>query len=481
MGNTPPRPEGAAAGATTGPPSAALDADTIAAIATAPGMGGIGVVRVSGPAALAIACAVTGRELPARRAVYAAFRDAAGDPVDHGIALAFPGPASFTGEDVAEFQGHGGPVVLQLLLDALLARGARLARPGEFTERAFVNGKLDLAQAEAVADLIASASGAAARGAVRSLQGDFSRAVEAIDRAALELRVFVEAAMDFPEEDEDFLAEGRVDERVAAIRAQFVALERDTRQGVLLRDGIAIALVGPPNVGKSSLLNRLAGQERAIVTEIPGTTRDLIQADLTLDGLPVQIVDTAGLRESADPVEREGVRRAREQANRADLVLILEDDREPADPAVLDGLLAAGLDAKRILRVRNKADLSGNAPAWEPPAGTGTAHPEDGGVPSLRLSALTGAGVDALVAAVKDRVGFAAEGTTFTARRRHVAALGAGHQALDRAATLMASGAPPELVAEELRAVHAALGSIVGAVSADQLLGEIFSSFCIGK
>lgn len=471
----------APAGVADAPAAVALDADTIAAVATAPGMGGIGVVRVSGPAALAIGRAVTGRALPARRAVYAPFRDAAGDAIDHGIALAFPGPGSFTGEDVVELQGHGGPVVLQLLLDALLARGARLARPGEFTERAFVNGKLDLAQAEAVADLIASASGAAARGAVRSLQGDFSRAVDAIDQAVLELRVYVEAAMDFPEEDEDFLGEGRVDERVAAIRSQFVALEHDTRQGVLLRDGIAVALVGPPNVGKSSLLNRLAGQERAIVTEIPGTTRDLIQADLTLDGLPVQIVDTAGLRESADPVEREGVRRAREQAGRADLVLMLEDDREPADPAVLEGLLAAGLTAERILRVRNKADLSGGVPGRAPAAGLVVAGPDGDGVQSLRVSALTGAGIDALVTAVKERVGFAAEGTTFTARRRHVAALNAGHEALDRAATLMASGAPPELVAEELRAVHTALGSIVGAVSADELLGEIFASFCIGK
>ncbi|HEX7035390.1 MAG TPA: tRNA uridine-5-carboxymethylaminomethyl(34) synthesis GTPase MnmE [Pseudomonadales bacterium] len=456
------------------PEPTTLDTDTIAAVATAPGVGGIGVVRVSGPRALEIGRAVTGRRLPPRRAVRAAFHDAAGEAVDSGLALAFTAPASFTGEDVVELHGHGGPVVLQLVLDAVLARGARLARPGEFTERAFLNGKLDLAQAEAVADLIASASGAAARGAMRSLEGEFSRAVEALDRELLELRVHVEAAMDFPEEGEDFLAEGRVPERLAALEAGFAELLGRTRQGVLLRDGVAVALVGAPNVGKSSLLNRLAGQERAIVTEIPGTTRDLLHADLSLDGLPVQIVDTAGLRESADPVEREGVRRAREQASRADLVLVLEDDRDgPAetDP-VLRELLGAGLEPGRLIRVRNKVDLSG-APAGR--------SPDLDGIAVVRISALTGAGVDALVSLVKQKTGFAGEGTTFTARRRHIDALERGAAALRRARELAAQGAPAELAAEELRAVHLELGRIVGTVSADELLGEIFASFCIGK
>ena len=469
MVSTPPDPDTPSAG---GAPSGALDRDTIAAVATAPGMGGIGVVRISGPLALGIGADIAGRPLAPRLATYAPFVDARGEPVDHGIALAFPGPGSFTGEDVVELQGHGGPVVLQLLLAAAVDRGARLARPGEFTERAFVNGKLDLAQAEAVADLIASASEAAARGALRSLEGQFSRAVDDLDRSVLELRVFVEAAMDFPEEDEDFLREGRVDERLADITGRFESLARHTRQGVLLRDGIAVALVGPPNVGKSSLLNRLAGQERAIVTDIPGTTRDLVQADLSLDGMPIQIVDTAGLRDSDDPVEREGVRRARDQAARADVVLLLEDDRVEPDRALAAELETAGLDRARLVRVRNKADLSGAPPGR---------HVDDDGVATVRLSALTGAGVDALVDAIKEKAGFAGEGTTFTARQRHLAALAEAREALDRAAALMRAGGAPELVAEELRAVHGALGSIVGAVSADELLGEIFSSFCIGK
>jgi tRNA modification GTPase len=433
-------------------------------------------VRVSGPAALDIGRTVTGRRLPPRRAVHAPFTGPGGQVLDAGIAIAFPGPASFTGENVVELQGHGGPVVLDLVLSAVLSHGARLARPGEFTERAFLNGKLDLAQAEAVADLIASASAAAARGAMRSLQGDFSRAVEALDRAVLELRVFVEAAMDFPDEGEDFLAEGRVNRRLDEVAERFAALLRDTRQGVLLRDGIAVALVGAPNVGKSSLLNRLAGQERAIVTEIPGTTRDLIHADLTLDGLPIEIVDTAGLRESADPVEQEGVRRARAQAARADVVLVLEDDRAPPEESTLAlaELLEAGVEAARLVRVRNKTDLSGGASG--PCSALSRA-----GISTVRISALTGAGVEALVALVKEKVGYVGGGTTFTARRRHVDALNAGRDALERGRALLTAGAPAELVAEELRAVHLELGSIVGAVSADELLGEIFASFCIGK
>ncbi len=455
-----------------------VDVDTIAAVATGAGVGGIGVVRVSGPLALAIGGAVTGRDadgggLPPRRATYLPFLGPGGELLDRGIVLAFPGPGSFTGEDVVELQGHGGPVVLQLVLDAVLARGARLARPGEFTERAFSNGKLDLAQAEAVADLIASASGAAARGAMRSLEGEFSRAVNALDESVLALRVFVEAAMDFPEEGEDFLAEGDVEARLAALHEGFGELLHQTRQGVLLRDGIAVALIGAPNVGKSSLLNALAGQERAIVTEIPGTTRDLIQADLILDGMPIQVVDTAGLRESEDPVEREGVRRARAQAARADLVLVLEDDREPVPFDTMAELEALGIAAERLLLVRNKVDLSG--------AEAGRVEPAGDGVAMVRLSALTGAGIGALVQLIEERVGFAAEGTTYTARRRHIDALRTGRDALERAEELLAADAPAELVAEELRAVHLALGSIVGAVSADDLLGEIFASFCIGK
>ncbi len=448
-----------------------LDTDTIAAVATAAGFAGIGVVRVSGPRAVEIGRAVTGRRLAPRHARYAPFHDSAGRVLDAGIAICFPGPRSFTGEDVVELQGHGGPVVLGLVLDAVLERGARMARPGEFTERAFLNGKLDLAQAEAVADLVASASAAAARGAMRSLEGAFSRAVDDLDRAVLALRVYVEAAMDFPEEGEDFLAEGRVPERLDELEQRFQGLLADTRQGVLLRDGIAVALVGAPNVGKSSLLNRLAGAERAIVTDIPGTTRDVIEADLTIDGLPVQLVDTAGLRESVDPVEQEGVRRASARAARADLVLVMEEDGGTAGGDQAEALLGSGLEAARTIRVRNKIDISGAEPGWV-----------DGeAVATVRVSALTGAGVDDLVALIKQRVGFAVEGTAFTARRRHIEALNTGRAALGAARSLLQAGAPAELVAEELRAVHLSLGSIVGTVSADDLLGEIFSSFCIGK
>jgi len=371
---------------------------------------------------------------------------------------------------------------MQMLLGEALARGARMARPGEFTERAFHNGKLDLAQAEAVADLISSASSAAARGALRSLQGAFSDAVKALDRLVLDLRVFVEAAMDFPEEEVDFLSEGQVGQRLARIHEAFSNLIENSQQGILLRDGITVALVGEPNVGKSSLLNALSGDERAIVTDVPGTTRDLVHADLSIDGLPVQLVDTAGLRETADLVEIEGVRRARDQASRADLVVLVVDDRTAADAAdcrVLAELLQPplSLEPGRIIRIRNKVDLSGAA------AGMLRRNGDDGsaGVVEVRVSARQGMGIDALKTLIKARVGYAAEGAAFTARRRHLEALDQGLMALERAEALIAEGIPGELIAEELREVHRALGSIVGEVTADDLLGEIFASFCIGK
>ena len=449
------------------------------------------MVRVSGPEARLIGEAISGRNLQPRRATYTNFLDIRCETVDAGIAIYYPGPGSFTGEDVVELQGHGGPVVMQLVLDAVTARGARLARPGEFTERAFLYGKLDLAQAEAVADLISSASEAAARGALRSLQGAFSGAVNALDQQVLSLRVLVEAAMDFPEEEVDFLSDHQADEHLGAIRAGFMRLIEDSEQGVLLRDGITIALVGEPNVGKSSLLNALSGVDRAIVTDVPGTTRDLIHADLIIDGLPIQIVDTAGLRETHDRVELEGVKRAREQASRADLVLVVMDDRTAGD-AESCPLLAelkrppVGLVPRRILRVLNKADLSGRPPGGVLPDGL---QQDDQGadasavaeISEIRLSALQGTGVDALKTLIKSRVGFTLEGTTFTARKRHLDALGRGLAAVDRARGLVADRAPGELIAEELRGAHQALGSIVGEVTPDELLGEIFSNFCIGK
>jgi tRNA modification GTPase len=384
---------------------------------------------------------------------------------------------------VIELQGHGGPIVLGLVLESALAQGARLARPGEFTERAFLNGKIDLAQAEAVADLIASSSAAAARGAMRSLQGEFSAAVAAIDESILGLRIFVEAAMDFPDEAVEFLAEGQVAQRLVEVAGAIDVLLRETRQGVLLRDGILIALIGQPNVGKSSLLNRLAGHDRAIVSDIPGTTRDLVEADLALDGLPVRVVDTAGLRDSADPVEQEGVRRARLQAERADLVLVLEDDSAAGawTDSVLRQMLEEilpGVEPARLVRVLNKVDRSGNVPGR-------TDHATDAAALRLptevRISALSGAGVDALVELIKDRAGYSGEGSTFTARRRHVEALRTAAAAVATAMELLEAQAPAELVAEELRGAHQGLGSIVGTLSADDLLGEIFSKFCIGK
>ncbi len=445
-------------------PETGLDTiDTIAAVATPPGQGGIGIVRVSGPLAARIGATLTGGELPRRRPAFRGFiRD--GELLDKGIALFFPNPGSFTGEDVVELQGHGGPMVLQMVLEAVLAAGARLARPGEFTERAYVNGRIDLAQAEAVADLIASASTAAARGALRSLEGAFSQEVNDLDARITRLRVYVEAAIDFPEEEVEFLESGRVAERIDAISESLRALLDRGRQGVLMSQGIGIALVGPPNSGKSSLLNRLTGEETAIVTDIPGTTRDLLKVDLVIDNLPVRLVDTAGLRQTDDPVEVEGVRRANREADRADLVLLVNDLASPGD----EDFAAAWPDA---LPVDNKIDLVGAEPGIDrsqTPA-------------RVRISCLTGAGMDSLEEAIKERAGFAGTESAFSARRRHLVALEQAGEALQASGQRLEERAAGELVAEELRRAHLALGEITGQTAPDELLGEIFSTFCIGK
>ena len=435
--------------------------DTIAAIATPPGRGGIGIVRVSGEHARRIAGAMAGRVPDPREATFAHFRDGDGDAIDHGIVLLFAAPASFTGEDVVEFQGHGGPVVLEALLDRACQLGARIACPGEFTERAFLNDKIDLSQAEAVEDLIDSASRRAARSAMRSLNGLFSRRVMAIDQAVLGLRVFLEAAMDFADEEIDILADSDAVERLDGVTTSLRELLAETRQGQVLRDGLDVVIAGPPNAGKSSLLNRLLAENRAIVTDIPGTTRDLLFADAEFDGIPVRLTDTAGLREGGDAVEEIGIERARGAVATADLVLFVVDDTSNACASPRD------LSAAQVVHVHNKVDLSGR------PAGK-TASGE------VRISALTGAGLDTLREVIVAAVGVAPGEGAFLARKRHVLALTAAmdHVAAGRGHVEQGYG---DLAAEEMRAAQQALGTIVGATSVDDLLGEIFRSFCIGK
>lgn len=451
------------------PQASANDADTIAAIATAAGAAGVGVVRISGPRAPAIAEALLGRPPRARQAHLAAFRDAGGAPIDHGLLLHFPAPASYTGEHVVELQGHGSPVLLDALLRRVCQLGARLARPGEFTERAFLNGKLDLAQAEAVADLVAARSEAAARAALSSLQGAFSQRVDALLEALIALRVHVEAAIDFPEEDIDFLADPAIGARLDDVRGVLESLLLEARRGVRLNDGLRVAIVGRPNAGKSSLLNALAGSERAIVTEIAGTTRDVLRESLALDGIALELADTAGLRETEDPVEREGVRRARLELERADAVLLVtEAAHAPADLALLEGVPAG---TARLVAV-NKIDLD---PACGP-------HREgrDGAV-WLWLSARTGAGLEALRDELKRLAGAGGGEGAFSARRRHVLALEQVGAHLAQAAHALEDGRAGELAAEELRQAQQRLGEITGAYTSDDLLGAIFGSFCIGK
>lgn len=440
--------------------------DTIAAIATAAGRSGVGVVRVSGPRAKLLLRSIVGRELPPRHATLAWFRDARGEAIDQGLALYFPAPNSYTGEDMLELQGHGGPVVLRLLLARCLELGARAARPGEFTERAFLNDKRDLAQAESVADLIDAATAEAARGAMRSLQGEFSRRVIELADAVTELRALVEATLDFPDEEIDFLRQSDAAGKLASARQRLREVLAASRQGSLLREGIHIVLAGQPNVGKSSLLNRLAGEELAIVTEIPGTTRDVIRQSVSLEGVPAHIIDTAGLRQTADPVEKLGVERTWSAMAKADLVVLLLDATQgetQADRAILAQLPTS----LRCLRVMNKSDLLGPGMS------------RDQGVATLWLSARTGEGVDELKQAMLEAVGWHPSGEgLFMARERHVQALREADTHLERASGLEGR---LELFAEELRLAQNALGAITGEVTSDDLLGQIFGRFCIGK
>lgn len=443
------------------------NADTIAAIATAPGRAGIGVIRVSGPAAAQIASAITARSLAPRTAVACDFLDGNGQAIDQGIALYFRAPHSYTGEDVLELQGHGGPVVQRRLLRRCLELGARAAEPGEFTRRAFLNDKLDLAQAEAVADLIDASSEQAARGAMRSLAGQFSRRIEALNASLVELRALVEAALDFPEEDIDVITRGDVKRRMVSLQQELEALTGAARQGQLLREGARVVLVGRPNVGKSSLMNRLAEEEVAIVTEIPGTTRDALRQEILIEGVPLHVVDTAGLRETTDTVERIGVDRTWKEVGLADVALLVTEAGsalDAEDRTILDRLPKS---ARKIF-VINKIDLSGETPA--------TVLGEKGR--QVRVSALTGAGLPLLREAILEAVGWQPAGESqFLARERHLQALQAAGEALRAAQGQEAA----ELVAEELRLAHQALGRISGEFTADDLLGEIFSRFCIGK
>lgn len=449
---------------------------TIAAIATPAGRGGIGIVRVSGPGCRDIGEGLLGGVPVPRVASLRAFLGPDGEAIDEGIALYFPAPHSLTGEDVLELQGHGGPVVLDMLLRRALALGARQAEPGEFTQRAFLNEKLDLAQAEAIADLIDSGSAQAARAALRSLRGEFSTQVHELTEALLRLRMWVEAAIDFPEEEIDFLADRALGERMADIRTRFAELGEAARQGALLRDGLTLVIAGRPNAGKSSLLNRLAGYDAAIVTAIPGTTRDVLRERIEIDGLPLHILDTAGLRESPDEVEAEGIRRAHREIERADRVLFVVDAADPAAVEAVDAdLTALPISASRTV-VMNKIDRAAVAARIEPDAG-GSADRA-----TIWLSATTGEGLDLLRAHLKDCVGFHPAGTgALSARARHLDALRRARAHVDEAHRLLVERHAGELVAEELTDAQRALGEITGEVTSDDLLGRIFGSFCIGK
>lgn len=444
--------------------------ETIAAIATPAGRGGIGVVRVSGPAVRRIAVELLGKDLPPRRALLADFRAADGSSIDSGIALLFSAPASFTGEDVLELQGHGGPIVMDLLLARVLALGARLARPGEFSERAFLNDKLDLAQAEAIADLIDSGSAQAARAAMRSLRGEFSARIHALVEALIALRTYVEAAIDFPTEEIDFLADAKVAAQLREIAGRLAEVCTRAQQGSLLREGLTVVIAGEPNAGKSSLLNRLAGHDAAIVTDIPGTTRDVLREHISLDGLPLHILDTAGLRVSDNPVEIEGIRRAWEAIRSADcIVLVIDDSKSPRDDAPH---LSADFPGNiPLIHVYNKIDLSGRSPGINPA----------GRAVGIALSAKTGAGLEDFRTHLKRLAGFQANvEPDFIARRRHLDALERARVHLQTAAQQQAANAG-ELLAEELRLAQNSLSEITGEFSSEDLLTRIFSSFCIGK
>lgn len=453
-----------------------MTTDTIVAQATAPGRGGVGIIRVSGPQAAFVAKQVTGMDLKPRYAQYLSFKDADGTELDQGIALYFPNPHSFTGEDVLELQGHGGPVVMDMLIKCILAiPGLRPARPGEFSERAFLNDKLDLTQAEAIADLIDASSEQAAKSALQSLQGQFSKRINTLVESLIHLRIYVEAAIDFPEEEIDFLADGKVSADLQTIIGNLAAVRQEANQGAIMREGMKVVIAGRPNAGKSSLLNALSGKDSAIVTDIAGTTRDVLREHIHIDGMPLHIIDTAGLREASDEVEKIGIERAWEEIKQADRVLFMVDGTttEATDPKEIWPDFVDRLpDHMGMTVIRNKVDQTG-----ETLGVCQTSQPT-----LIRLSAKTGQGVEALRTHLKQCMGFTGnqEGG-FMARRRHL-------DALERAAEHLAIGQQQlegymagEILAEELRIAQQHLNEITGEFSSDDLLGRIFSSFCIGK
>ncbi|MHA7878688.1 MAG: tRNA uridine-5-carboxymethylaminomethyl(34) synthesis GTPase MnmE [Saccharospirillum sp.] len=451
------------------------DSDTICALATPPGRGGVGIVRLSGQGVADIARAVTGRTLTPRHAWYGDFLDDQNRILDQGIALYFPGPNSFTGEDVLELQGHGGPVILELLLQRVMALGARLARPGEFSERAFLNDKMDLAQAEAIADLIDATSTEAARSAVRSLQGAFSQEIHTLVEQLVQLRIYVEAAIDFPEEEIDFLSDGKVASDLDRVLQQLNRVLQTANQGSLMREGMQVVIAGRPNAGKSSLLNALAGQERAIVTDIAGTTRDVLREHIHIDGMPLHIIDTAGLRDTPDAVERIGVERAWQEIEQADRILLLVDatQTDATDPQhIWPDFVHRLPDTAKLTVVRNKVDLNRESPGLS----------TDALCPVVRLSARHGQGLEALRTHLKQLMGFEGhQEAGFIARRRHLDALQRARDALFSGQAQLVGASAGELLAEDLRQAQQALNEITGEFSSDDLLGRIFSSFCIGK
>lgn len=452
-----------------------IDQDTIVAQATAPGRGGVGIVRVSGAKSLEIAKAIIGFEPTPRYAHYVPFKDVHGEQLDMGIALYFPGPNSFTGEDVFELQGHGGPVIIDMLLSRCLKLGARLARPGEFSERAFLNDKMDLTQAEAIADLIDSSSEQAAKCALRSLQGVFSKRIDELVEALIHLRIYVEAAIDFPEEEIDFIGDGKVAAQLQEIRDKLHSVMKEANQGALLREGMSVVIAGRPNAGKSSLLNALSGKDSAIVTSIEGTTRDVLREHIHLDGMPLHIIDTAGLRDSPDEVERIGIQRAWEEIHKADRILLMVDSQsvnsnDPND--IWPEFMSQLTSQDHLTLVRNKVDLTKESTGYE----------ECNGLPVISLSAKTNDGIDALTTHLKNVMGF--DSTTeggFIARRRHIEALEKANGFLDAGFEQLHGYGAGELLAEDLKEAQQALSEITGAFTSDDLLGRIFGSFCIGK